>query len=404
MDEQIAVWLSDLAEVLETRQRRVVDRWIKACEADSGLPVVSKLTRDEFRNNIPAALKGLARVLRRPESIVTDAIRHEVAKHGYHRWKQGFSLRELIRDWGNLNRALVAEVETHLAENPAPNAEARQEAFDRLAAYMTEAMSQSVVRFDELRETEAQALTQDLEKAQVAFDRASEARSNLLREATHDLGGSLSAVELTATALKKRLTVDDSFLSIMQNLEESIQSVRQMFDSMLDLARLESGQDPVELREVDVCTVLRRLVDENQPQAEERGLELRAEGPSTLLVSTDPHKVRRIAQNLLLNALQHTVEGYVRVAWECGARCWLLRVEDTGPGLQETDGCPLAQELDEDDHAESPATGGGYRGEGIGLTIVKRLCEQLDAGISLESEKGKGTIFTVQFPMESPEA
>jgi len=404
MDEQQEVWLNGLADALEVYQSRIVDRWMQTSEADGGLVVISKLTREEFRNNIPAALAGLGRVLRQPSAVVTEAIRAEVSKHGHHRWKQGFSLRELIRDWGHLNRALLAEVEVYIQEHSAPNVATRQEAFDRLAAYVTEAMSQSVVRFDELRETEAEALARDLESTRAAFDQLSEARATLLHEVTHDLGGSLSAVELTAGALKKRAAVDDTFVANLQTLEESIRSVREMFDSMLDLARLESGRDEVEWEETDVSISLQRLVEECRVHAREKGLELQTEGPASLRVRTDSRKVRRITQNLLLNALQQTRQGHVRVVWEKGEHCWLLHVEDTGPGLQEREGSPVARELDEEDHADPPAAPptAGYQGEGIGLTIVKRLCEKLGAGITIESERGNGTVFTVQFPVETP--
>jgi signal transduction histidine kinase len=142
-------------------------------------------------------------------------------------------------------------------------------------------------------------------------------------------------------------------------------------------------------------------------------------------------KLQRIVQNLVLNALKATVSGGVRVTWQApeepaGSR-WVLTVQDTGPGLRGVNATPLtralreatdqAHESEARDPTESPpplergdAPGGvgpgsavvAEHGEGIGLSIVKRLCELLGAGIELESKPGEGTVFRLSFPIDIP--
>ena len=141
-------------------------------------------------------------------------------------------------------------------------------------------------------------------------------------------------------------------------------------------------------------------------------------------------KILRIAQNLVLNALKVTERGGVCVQWQerndSGAQQWVLCVQDTGPGFQaQSPSAPLesalrqataeSHELDanagsqaqpaatlksqSDPHALSvPA------GEGIGLSIVKRLCELLDASLELETAPGAGTTFRVVLPRAYPDA
>jgi signal transduction histidine kinase len=150
---------------------------------------------------------------------------------------------------------------------------------------------------------------------------------------------------------------------------------------------------------------------------------LRAEGAPSLLVEGDPGKVRRIAQNLILNALKYTYEGGVTVSWgdsdESDPKRWMLRVQDTGPGFHVGPGAPLAAALEEateesrqvdassPEKATRPSASGRRpdprpvnqeRGEGVGLTIVKRLCELLDATFAIASEPNQGTTVSVYFP------
>jgi signal transduction histidine kinase len=175
--------------------------------------------------------------------------------------------------------------------------------------------------------------------------------------------------------------------------------------------------------------VLREFCERMQPLAEERGLYLKAEGPATLLVEGDAVKTQRITQNLLINALKYTPQGGVTVSWgdsrKNDTNRWMLCVEDTGPGFHAGPGAPMASALEEAteearhveqtarQHSEGsvasapdPATAPTEdhrpvhqeRGEGIGLSIVKRLCELLDATVEMESKPGEGTILRIVFP------
>jgi signal transduction histidine kinase len=142
-------------------------------------------------------------------------------------------------------------------------------------------------------------------------------------------------------------------------------------------------------------------------------------------VAGDQAKVLRIAQNLLLNAFKATTQGGVRVLWEARDEHWTLSVQDTGPGFTRGPAAPLERALKvatQESHevetraaaaadasaAPDPAptlrSQSGHRspqslsGEGIGLSIVKRLCELLDASLELETAPGEGTTFRVTFP------
>jgi signal transduction histidine kinase len=148
------------------------------------------------------------------------------------------------------------------------------------------------------------------------------------------------------------------------------------------------------------------------------------------MVEGDAEKIQRIVQNLVLNALKVTDEGGIKVTWEASDNerrpQWALCVQDTGPGFERGFATPLEQvlkrataeahEVEQQNltpnqtaslQADSAPTLASQSsnprdrmpsGEGIGLSIVKRLCEMLDASLELESSKGEGTTFRVIFP------
>jgi signal transduction histidine kinase len=146
-------------------------------------------------------------------------------------------------------------------------------------------------------------------------------------------------------------------------------------------------------------------------------------------VEGDQAKVQRILQNLLLNALKYTVSGGVTVLWKPVADHltdnWMFCVQDTGTGMNDDpDAAPLAHQIQEStqtahaaeeshleeltaaDIAKAPtlpsqseaSTDSAIPGEGVGLSIVKRLCELLDASLELETSPGKGSTFRVILP------
>ncbi|OYW19273.1 MAG: hypothetical protein B7Z52_03825, partial [Burkholderiales bacterium 12-64-5] len=284
----------------------------------------------------------------------------------------------------------------------------------------------------ELEKVEAAGHVNDMEQTLQEVRVLEQRRSELFRQAAHDLRGNVGVVKnvtygLTHDALPEAMR--DEFLGL---LERSVSSLNSMLDEVMDLARLQAGYELRDVAPFDVAILLRELSANLQPLASERGLSLIAEGLDTLVVEGDAIKIRRISQNLLLNALKYTSEGGVTLSWghsrNNDPKRWILSVQDTGPGIHAGPGAPLVDAL-QDATAESQSVEGTLssdqrscelveqiasvdatedrrdprpvsqsRGEGIGLSIVKRLCEILDATIEVESTLGEGTTFRVVLP------
>ena len=199
-----------------------------------------------------------------------------------------------------------------------------------------------------------------------------------------------------------------------------------MLTDLLSLARLEAGHEQREITTFDAASLLRDFCTASQTAATDRGLFLKMDGPSSLSVEGDKAKVTRILQNLLLNAVKYTQRGGISVTWgpdsTRGTDRWTFSVQDTGPGIDGASAAPLAQELLNATEAGNDAREAStdrrrdiapaatlpsaspelprseQPGEGVGLTIVKRLCELLDAGLELATKPGQGSTFRVILP------
>lgn len=202
-----------------------------------------------------------------------------------------------------------------------------------------------------------------------------------------------------------------------------------MLGELMELARLEAGQERREVGDFDVVVLVDAVCGQNRAVARGRNLFLQVDRPPSLPVQGDEGKVRRLLENLLRNALKYTEHGGVSVG--CGEEkgSWWLSVRDTGPGLRAGADTPLLTEMkkateiaaevedaagekpakaDRDEPAASPpepADAPENRaakqgpGEGIGLSIVKRLCDLLDASLEVTSPSGGGTMFKLVFPL-----
>jgi signal transduction histidine kinase len=427
--QSIEQQLRATADHLASRRSAILQAWRSAVDADPELTTASSLPRSQFYDHIPQLLDVFERKLRtwrRPDAATDDEVKDDAAGHGMQRWQQGYHLREVTREWGHLEHSLLDEVEgAPLASSPEA-ANAMGIARRVLVEFCNEGVSASTVQYFHLQQTEAAGHVRDLAETLREVQQLEQRRAEMLRQAAHDLRGSLGVVRNVTSGLTLNALPDAMREEFLGLLKRSVSSQQTMLDDLMNLARLQAGQELRDVKPFDAAVLLADLCDSLQFIAAERGLFLKREGPASLPVEGDTTKTRRIAQNLLLNALKYTTDGGVTVSWgdsrDNDRERWMLCVRDTGPGFHAGPGAPLAaalreatkdsRELDAKTGVHDPARAaiGGpidapdprpvrqERGEGVGLSIVKRLCELLDASIELESSPDDGTMFRVAFP------
>lgn len=172
-----------------------------------------------------------------------------------------------------------------------------------------------------------------------------------------------------------------------------------LINDLLDIQRIESGRSPLKLQPVAVAPLVRQAADTFRVAAEQKGLALVVETPDEPgpLVTADPERLTQISANLMSNAVKYTRAGSVRVTVEdCGENV-RLRIADTGIGIPPAEQPKVFEKFYrcEDKYAREAG------GTGLGLSITKALVEEHGGAISLESQPGRGTAFTITLPKGS---
>lgn len=230
----------------------------------------------------------------------------------------------------------------------------------------------------------------ELAQARQVAEEANRAKSRFLRAASHDLLQPLSAAKLFVSHLGD-FARDPHQRQMIESIEANFDSAEELIHDLLDIARLDSRTPVVKPAPVSIGRLFQRLASDMQALSVARGIGLTFV-TSSLTVQSDPIYLRRIAQNLITNALKYTLTGRVLV----GARrrhglAW-LEVHDTGPGIAEADRERIFHEFERVPGLEQPGTG-------LGLSIVERACRQLGHPVELHSRVGAGSCFRVGLPV-----
>jgi signal transduction histidine kinase len=431
--DQTSSQLQAIASYLARRQADILRRWHSLVDGDQELSTASSISRAQFYDHIPQVLDAFEqRLCARNEEDKQEARaeqKRSAAEHGLHRWQQGYDQLETMREWAHLQMCLLEELERYATEHPDADGMALRLARRALARLCGDGVCESAARYGRLQQLEAASRVRDLQQALAHLQTLERERAERLREAAHDLRSSVGVVRMAAEVLDRSSVSEAARAQMSQALQRGTVALRDLLTDLMDLARLEAGHERRKLVDFDAAQTLREFCEPLRALAAQRTLFLHTEGPEQLIVEGDPPKVQRIAQNLVLNALKATGEGGVRVTWEertsAEREQWILCVQDTGPGLSSGTAAPLGRAIkhatEESQEVESAVPAGepasqrldpaptlpsrssteehhSPGGEGIGLSIVKRLCELLDASIELETSPGAGTTFRVIFP------
>ncbi|MGM9506861.1 sensor histidine kinase [Larkinella sp. GY13] len=411
MNTPIDPSLATLANYLTARREAILNTWRTACQNDPACNTIASLSREEFNNKVPFILNVFDQRLR--QLALNADIKQLSEEHGLHRWQKGYTLQELLTEIHHLNQVLLDELRHYWQRHPAPEMDWVAESYEYLSWFKTLSISGSVGQYTELQRLDASNRVQLLQQALDDLNELTRQRGDLLRTASHDLRGSFGIIEGAASYLNLVEAEEPERKQMLEMLNRNLTTVREMVIQLMDLARLEAGQESLNIQSFNAGQLLHQLIDSYQPLAEEAGLMLKADGPAELLVESDPLQLQRIVQNLVLNALKHTRSGWVSVSWvrESDYR-WLIGIQDSGPGLPNQDAGSYSQalapipessaafgvptpEADAREKAviQAPKTA---KGEGIGLSIVKRLCELLRASLEIETKTGEGTLFRIR--------
>ncbi len=244
---------------------------------------------------------------------------------------------------------------------------------------------------DQLEET-VRSRTAELMLVRDAAEAANMAKSTFLAAASHDLRQPLQASLAYLSALSRKVGSKE-LEELCDKIRQPLRAMGDILEALLDISDLESGHLQPRLQDFALNELLSRVVACAEPLARHKGLILSCL-PTDLMVHSDPKMLERIVSNFLTNAIRYTDKGLIGVYCEEVGDKVCISVSDTGIGIP-------AGALDTifEDHVQlgNPARD-RRKGLGLGLSIAKRIADTLGHRISVRSELGSGSSFSIELP------
>ena len=221
-------------------------------------------------------------------------------------------------------------------------------------------------------------------------------RSRFLAAASHDLRQPIHAVTLFVAALKLQ-PLEGRSRYLVDHLDRSLSGLDELFNRLLDIARLDGGAIQPQCRSFGIATLLSPLGPRFQPVAADRQLDFRVRlGPDDT-VRTDPVLLVEILMNLLSNALRYTTRGGVLLGTRRRGAMLRIEVWDTGIGIAPREIERIFEEFVQLDNPSRDRR----KGLGLGLAIVRRLADRLGHRLEVASRPGRGSVFALEVPIEA---
>ena len=221
-------------------------------------------------------------------------------------------------------------------------------------------------------------------------------RKKAVHTITHELRTPLTAITGYTELLRKECSKGNN-VHFLQSIQQSSNRMRDMLNTLLDFFRLDNSKEQPKMQPCRISAITHTLETEFMPVAMNKGLFLTVKNESDAIILTDKERIIQIGNNLLSNAIKFTEEGVVSLTTDYNNGILTLVVEDTGTGMTKDEQQRVFGAF------ERLSNAAAKDGFGLGLAIVKNIVTMLSGKIRLESEKGKGSRFTVEIPMQIAE-
>ena len=250
---------------------------------------------------------------------------------------------------------------------------------------------------------ERTSVTEKLREAMTAADAANRAKSTFLANMSHELRTPMNAIIGYSEMLAEEAEDCgyDSFVSDLNKINSAGKHLLALINDILDFSKIEAGKIELYLETFDVRTMIREVTDTIRPLVEKNANRLEIRCPAEIgALHADLTKMRQTLFNLLSNACKFTKDGLVTLEVthgvdEASGEGWFsFAIADTGIGMSAEQMAKLFQAFSQGDASTTKK----YGGTGLGLSISRHFCQIMGGDITVESEPGKGSVFTAKIP------
>ncbi|CAB1075090.1 Circadian input kinase A [Olavius algarvensis Delta 1 endosymbiont] len=239
---------------------------------------------------------------------------------------------------------------------------------------------------------------------------ANQAKSTFLANMSHELRTPLNAILGTAQVMSRDTGFPEKYKVNLEMLSRSGEHLLSLIDDVLEISRIEAGRNDLNRSDFSLAQIVDEIQKMTMLRAEKKGLTLTVDLDPKVpdFINADAGKLRQIMNNLLGNAVKYTDAGGIILRMRCQSpknndrltvnhnqRILFFEVEDTGVGISPDNLKSIFEPFAQVSDAEHPA-----EGVGLGLAISSQHVQLMGGAISVKSQSGKGSIFTVMLPFE----
>lgn len=243
---------------------------------------------------------------------------------------------------------------------------------------------------------------EDIIAARKQAEKANQAKSQFLANMSHELRTPMNGI-IGFTDLLQETELNIQQKDFTDIIKSSSLHLLEIIDDILDLSKIESGKIKLNIEKADLKEMVINTIKVVAPQCEAKGLTVKCEVHDSFdyLIMADKLRLKQILTNLVTNSIKFTHSGHIKVSLNelknDGAEVLIkISVSDTGIGIEKS----KLNDIFERFHQIENYSTKYYSGAGLGLSIVKGLVEMMDGRISVESEPGVGSVFSVEVPFK----
>ncbi len=236
-------------------------------------------------------------------------------------------------------------------------------------------------------------LEKKLIRARKEAEDANASKTRFLALASHDVLQPLNAAKLYLTVLEEADLASD-LKNTIRKLSDSVVSSETLISTILDISRLDQGELKPFIETINVTEIVTPIINEMTMKAKEKGLIFRSR-LQNCYISADKTYLYRIVQNLASNAVKYTRKGKVLLTVRVVNERVRIELRDTGIGIPELQQAAIFSDFYRVENSQE-------QGIGLGLGVVKRLTQQLNCQVKVNSEEGKGSFFSIEFNQVPP--